>query len=319
MPELPEVQTVVDGLNLKVRGRKIVDVWTDYFSENYKDAENIKSKKYFQKFKKEIIGTKILKAERRAKNIIIHLDNRNFLLIHLKMSGHLIYGDYKYFKKENYWAPEKGYFDRKEIRKNPEILKMIEKEPTRDPFNKFIHFVLVLDNGKQLVMSDLRKFGSVKLIDKKELEELKNKLGPEPFELSPREFIDLVRKKGRGRAKNVLMKPEFIAGIGNIYSDEILWEVGVHPESNLQNLSDEKLKEILRVMKKILKNSIDIGGDSMSDFRNIEGRKGKYQAKHNAYKLEGTKCKKKGCDGILVKKKIGQRVGRWCPVHQKLY
>ena len=132
MPELPEVQTVVDGLNLKVRGRKIVDVWTDYFltkresvkemkcneisftdrvsdknislyfSENYKNAENIKSKKYFQKFKKEIIGTKILKAERRAKNIIIHLDNKNFLLIHLKMSGHLIYGDYKYFKKGNY-------------------------------------------------------------------------------------------------------------------------------------------------------------------------------------------------------------------------
>ncbi len=317
MPELPEVQTVVDGLNLKVKNRKIKDVWTDYFSDSYIGKDNIKNKKYFQKFKKEIIGQKILKAERRAKNIIIHLSGGKYILIHLKMSGHLIYGDYIFDKKKNEWRSEKGYFDREEIKKNPKILEMIDREPTRDPFNKFIHFVLVFENGKQLVMSDLRKFGSVKLIDERGLKELKEKLGPEPFDLSPKEFVELVRKKGKGRAKNILMKPEFIAGIGNIYSDEILWEVGVHPESNLQNLPDEKLKEILRVAKKILKASIDIGGDSMSDFRNIEGRKGKYQAKHNAYKLEGTLCKKKDCDGILEKKMIGQRVGRWCPVHQK--
>ena len=319
MPELPEVQTVVDGLNMKVRGREITDVWTDYFSDSYIGKESIKDKKYFKKFKKEIIGQKILKAERRAKNIIIHLNGGKFLLIHLKMSGHLIYGDYKFNKKEDNWAPEKGYFDRKEIKKNPEMWGWIDKEPTRDPFNKFIHFVLTFTNGKQLVMSDLRKFGSIKLLNKKEVDELKEKLGPEPLELKAKDFIELVRKNGRGNAKTVLMNPEFIAGIGNIYSDEILWEVGVHPESSLQNLDDEKLKEILRVAKKILKASIDIGGDSMSDFRNIEGRKGKYQGKHNAYGLDGTACKKKNCDGVLEKKLINQRVGRFCVQHQKIY
>ena len=87
----------------------------------------------------------------------------------------------------------------------------------------------------------------------------------------------------------------------------------------MQNLSDEKIKEILKVAKKILKASIDIGGDSMSDFRNIEGRKGKYQGKHNAYGLDGTACKKKRCAGIIEKKLIGQRVGRFCKTHQKLY
>ena len=101
MPELPEVQTVVDGLNLKVRNRKIKDVWTDYFSDSYLGKESIKDKKYFQKFKKEIIGQKILKAERRAKNIIIHLSGGKYILIHLKMSGHLIYGDYVFDKKKN--------------------------------------------------------------------------------------------------------------------------------------------------------------------------------------------------------------------------
>jgi formamidopyrimidine-DNA glycosylase len=101
MPELPEVETTVQGLNLKVRDLKIIDVWTDYFSENYKNSEQIKNKKYFSKFKKEIIGQKILKAERRAKNIIIHLSGGKFLLIHLKMSGHLIYGDYIFDKKNN--------------------------------------------------------------------------------------------------------------------------------------------------------------------------------------------------------------------------
>jgi formamidopyrimidine-DNA glycosylase len=96
-------------------------------------------------------------------------------------------------------------------------------------------------------------------------------------------------------------------------------EGGVHPESNLQNLSDEKLKEILKVMKKVLKASIAIGGDSMSDFRNIEGRPGKFQTKQKCYAMEGTKCQKNGCSGVIEKKKIGPRVGRFCPVHQKMY
>ncbi len=319
MPELPEVQTVVDGLNLKVRGWKIESAWTDYFSNAYIGKESIKDKKYFQKFKKKIIGSKILKSERRAKNIFIHLDNNKIIFIHLKMTGHLIYGDYIFNKKEKKWEPKGGFINRKDLKNNLDLQKEIEKKPTRDPFNKFIHFVLEFNNGKKLVMSDMRKFGTIKLLDRKDYLEIKNNLGPEPLELKTKDFIKLVRERGNGIAKTVLMKPEFIAGIGNIYSDEILWEVGIHPESNLKNLSDEKLKEILKVMKKILKYSISLGGDSMSDFRNIEGRKGKFQNRQKCYKLEGTKCLKKNCDGIIEKKVIGQRIGRYCSIHQKKY
>ena len=115
------------------------------------------------------------------------------------------------------------------------------------------------------------------------------------------------------------MNPEFIAGIGNIYSDEILWKVGVHPESEISKIPSFLLKEIIKFSKKILKSSIDIGGDSMSDFRNIEGERGKFQNKHKCYKLENTPCQKKGCYGILKKNKIGSRIARFCPSHQKLY
>ena len=232
------------------------------------------------------------------------------------MSGHLIYGNYFFNKNKNKWKPKNGFIERIDLKKNPELIKEIEKDPMRDPFNKFIHFVIEFENGKKLVMSDLRKFGTVKLLTQKEYMDLKEKLGPEPLKLHFEEFVKLVKKKGNGFVKTILMKPEFIAGIGNIYSDEILWEVGVHPESNFQNLSNKKLKEILKVTKKILKASILIGGDSMSDFRNIEGRPGKFQIKQKCYAMEGQKCKKKGCGGIIKKKKIGQRFGRFCNKHQ---
>ena len=106
MPELPEVQTVVDGLNKKVKGKIIKDCWTDYQSNFYSGKNNIKDPIFFKKFKKEIQGKKILKAQRRGKNIFIYLDSGKIILIHLKMTGHLLYGDYFFDKKENIYKPQ---------------------------------------------------------------------------------------------------------------------------------------------------------------------------------------------------------------------
>src|SRR3989344_4681752 len=108
MPELPEVQTTVNGINRSLRGLRITDVWTDYGSPLYENHKQIKSGKFFKKFKKDVVGVKILKAERRAKNVLIHLSNPpssssrvtsarqggNTILVHLKMTGHLLYGEY---------------------------------------------------------------------------------------------------------------------------------------------------------------------------------------------------------------------------------
>jgi formamidopyrimidine-DNA glycosylase len=118
MPELPEVQTVVDGLNQKIKGKKILSVWTDYKSDFYFGKESIKDPKYFKKFSKEILGQKILKAERRAKNILIFLENKKTILIHLKMTGHLLYGNYFFDKNKNIFFPENNFISREELKKD---------------------------------------------------------------------------------------------------------------------------------------------------------------------------------------------------------
>ncbi|PID83484.1 hypothetical protein CSB11_01700 [Candidatus Campbellbacteria bacterium] len=317
MPELPEVQTVVNGLTDKIVGLKIKDVWTDYNSKYYLGKKSIKDPKFFRKFKKEIVGAKVVEVQRRAKNILIFLDNQKVILVHLKMTGHFLFGKYTFNKKEKTYIPEGGFVDPKKLKKDKNLQKQVLEKPLTDPFNKFIHFVIDFEKY-QLTLSDMRKFASVTLLDKNEIPEIFRKTGPEIFDLSKKDFLKIFENK-KGKIKTVFMNPEVVAGIGNIYSDEILWEIGVHPESEVSKIPEEKFGEMLAVSKKILKKSIASGGDSMSDFRNIEGKKGKFQNSHKAYKLEKTKCQKKNCCGIIEKKQIGQRIGRFCKKHQIKY
>ena len=297
MPELPEVQTVVDGLNKKIKNKIIKSVWTDYNSSFYYGKENIKDPEYFKKFKKEILGKRVLKIKRRAKNIFIFLSGGLVLVVHLKMTGHFLFGDFVFKKNQNKYIPKD---------KNSALA---------DPFNRFTHFVIVFADGKVLALSDMRKFATVFVLKQELLEKQFLEIGPEPFGLKVKDLD--VQKFKNGKIKTVLMNSKFIAGIGNIYSDEILWKVGVSPERKVVNINDKEWQKILNFTEKILKSSIDIGGDSMSDFRNIDGKRGKFQTKHKCYKLEKTVCKKRGCDGILKKIKIGGRVARFCPKHQK--
>lgn len=288
MPELPEVQTTVNGLNKTVRGRKIVDVWTSYNSAYFKDKEEIKNPKFFRKFKKLVIGKKILKAERRAKNILIHLSGGYTILIHMKMTGHLLYEGYK-----------------------------------QDPFNSHIRLYFTLDNKKKLYLSDLRKFAKVTLIDTNKLDESLHLegLGPEPLDKSftYQVFKERFLKRPKGKIKQVLMDQRLISGIGNIYSDEILWRANVHPLSLSGKIPDKNLKLMYRASQETLKRGIALGGDSMSDYRNIYGERGKFQDRHSAYQKHKTKCVKKGCRGILERIVVGARSAHFCPRHQKLF
>jgi formamidopyrimidine-DNA glycosylase len=137
MPELPEVQTTVSGLQKTIVGLAILDVWSDLGVRNQSIPhfkETFKNLSFFEKFKKEIKGQKVVSVSRRAKNILIHLKNKRTILIHMKMTGHLLYGTYTYDKKKNMWHPA-------ETEKNNAL---------RDPFNKFIHAVFALSNKKHL-------------------------------------------------------------------------------------------------------------------------------------------------------------------------
>ncbi len=284
MPELPEVQTTVNGLNRLVRGRKIVNVSTDYNSPYYKDKSEIKNPDFFKIFKRRVKNKTIIKAERRAKNILIHLSGEDTVLVHMKMTGHFVYDK---------------------------------------PATKFVRLDFTLDNKKHLVLSDMRKFAKVTLIKTSELNKsphLKH-LGPEPLRKSfvfPK-FKSQILKRPKGKIKQILLNQSLISGIGNIYADEILWRAGVHPLSQPQQIPEKNLLAIFKAMKNLLKKGIDLGGDSMDDYRNIEGKKGKFQERHKAYQKNKTRCLKKSCAGIIEKIRVGGRGTHFCPVHQILY
>jgi formamidopyrimidine-DNA glycosylase len=305
MPELPEVQTTVDGLNKKVKGLTIEEVRTDYFSHFHTGADNIKDPKFFAAFKRQVKNKKILKAERRAKNILIHLHGNKTILIHMKMTGHLMYGMYEYKKKENKWISKE------------------KNSPLSDPFNQFLHLVFTFTNKKQLAFSDMRRFAKVTLIDTDKLTEsshLKN-LGPEPldknFQLEI--FSSQLMKKPKGKIKQVLMDQSVISGIGNIYSDEILWRANTHPLSIVNKIPEKEIKLMFKATLETLKKGINFGGDSTSDYRNIEGIRGTFHAHHNAYQMHNKKCKKPGCPGVLKRIVIGARSAHFCPAHQTLF
>lgn len=304
MPELPEVETTTRGIQKEVVGLKIKDVWTDLNSKDTRQNDAVKNARYFPYFKKEISNKKVLSAERRAKNILIHLLGGKTILIHMKMTGHLLYGKYIYNKKENKWIP--NYRD--------------TKHPLNDPYNRFIHVVFILSNGKHLVFCDTRKFGKITLLDTATAHTTKHleKIGPEPLDknFTIQKLKECLNKKPNGKIKIVLMDPSIIAGIGNIYSDEILWRASIHPERKTSNIKDKEIKLIFKAMKETLKKGIDFGGDSMSDYRNIYGLRGKFQLHHEAYRRTGEKCRRKNCIGVIIRKVINGRSGHFCSKHQ---
>lgn len=307
MPELPEVQTIVNELNRKVIGRKILDAWTDW-------PKMIKTHKLAD-FVKEIKGRKILRAHRRAKYILMDLSGDKTLIIHQKISGHLLYGRWKKpkFQISNNKSNPKSKVSKQEwIAKDPGPLK-------DDKFNSYIRFILFLDNGCQLALSDLRRFGKVFLGDTDKIENINEigKLGPEP--LDPKftfaKFKELMARK-RGVVKKVLMDPFVISGIGNIYSDEILWYAGIRPMHRVEKLTELELKAIYKNIGFVLKKAITARGDSQQDYRTLEGKFGNYQNLEKAYQKTGEKCQKKD-GGIIERIKINNRSAHFCPVHQK--
>ena len=326
MPELPEVQTTVDGLNSEVKNWTITDVWTIYNSAYHAGKDNIKNPKFFAQFKKKVIGAKIVGATRRAKNILIHLskadknsssrtadqDNQT-ILIHMKMTGHIMAGVYTKDLKRSKTDPWRA------VDTDP-------KNPLNDPFNKYLRFVLTISRGpktKNLVLSDMRKFAKVTLLPTKGLEdsdELRH-LGPEPLnpDFTYTIFETQLDKRKTTPIKQALMDQTLIAGVGNIYSDEILWKAGVHPKSHFSKIPTAMRKKIFAATKEMLLKGIDFGGDSMSDYRNIHGLRGDFQNQHKAYRRTGKSCELRGCKGVIRRLVVGGRSGHFCDVHQTLF
>jgi formamidopyrimidine-DNA glycosylase len=275
MPELPEVQTIVSDLKKILPGLKIRGVWTDF-------PKMIKAPKSFVGFKKDVIAKKVLTVERKGKNILVGLSGNRTLLMHLKMTGYLVY-------------------------RKPE------------PPSAFIHLVFSLSDGKELAFSDVRKFAKALVWPTDKLSGLKDikDIGPNPLDASFtfKKFRDILQGK-HGKIKDILMRQDIISGIGNIYSSEILWEAGIYPFKDWGKIKEAEQKELYKAIKKILKQGVKLRGDSIVDYRDAFGQKGRYQNFHKAYQREGYKCLKK--DGGVIKRiKKGGRSAFFCPRHQR--
>jgi len=305
MPELPEVQIIADDLNKKVLGRKIVKVWTNWpkhlnLLENKKGLLCLIKKAPLKYFEKTIRNKKILKVYRRAKNVLINLSDGYIVLAHQKMTGHLLVGKWKIVK------------DR--------AIALEPKSIVNDSYNRFVHVIFYLNDGNMLALSDVRKFAKIILGKKEDLENLPElkELGPEPLDKNFKfnDFKKIIYGK-TGKIKRVLMDPKVIAGIGNIYSDDILWLAKINPFKQSNKIPDDKLKNLFKSIRIILNKAIKLRGSSISDFRDTAGEKGDYGRVMLVYQREGEKCLRND-GGIIVRKKIGERSVRFCPICQKI-
>jgi len=286
MPELPEVETIKNDLRKKTWGKQFKEVVSDnpkMFTPRFSVA------------RKKLIGSKIKDVFRRSKLLIIKTNKNLFLLIHLKMTGQLVY------------SPKKG----KIIAGGHPIVN------ERNLPNKFTHAIFYFKDGSVLYFNDVRKFGYVKLVDKKSLDKILENFGVEPLnrEFTLEKFKEILKKRKTGKIKQVLMDQKQISGIGNIYASEALFYAGISPLCPAGKITDKEAKKLFKNIKKVLQKSIERRGTSFSDYVDGEGKKGSFVPLLKVYGRGGKKCKK--CGHILKKTRIGGRGTVYCAKCQK--
>lgn len=289
MPELPEVQTVVNDLNKKIKGKIITGFWSDWKKTIKEPAFNI--------FQKEIIDRQIIKTRRLGKNIFIDLSGNKTLYIHLKMTGHLLIKSKVESRKSKVGG--RDYFSEK--------------------VNQYIHHKWFLDNDMTLEFSDVRKFGKIILADTDKINKLKGikELG---IDLMDNDFTLEKFKEALNKRKNkaiglVLMEQDLLAGIGNIYRSEILFEAKISPLRVAGEIKEREVKILYESIIKILKKAIRLRGTSDSDYRDTSGAPGGFQKVLKVYRRDGQKCF--GCAGKVKRLKIGGRAAFYCEKCQR--
>lgn len=278
MPELPEVETIKRDLEKLVLGLKITQVT---IHDGRVVQNQIKGK-----FEDQLKGLTIIKIYRRAKALVIQFDRRRYLVVHLKMTGQMIYGE-----------------DLKQTRKLKET-KVVFK----------------LSNGKTLNYNDQRLFGRLILTDDLQKVSCLNKLGPEPLE---KEFasswlISTVKELSRRKKTAIkvqLLDQTFIAGIGNIYASEILFDAKVNPQKRLHHLNQDELKRIHQSTVTVLNEAVKQRGTSMRNYRDSAGEKGNFMSMIKVYGRENEGCV--SCKSLIQRISQAQRSTFYCAACQR--
>jgi formamidopyrimidine-DNA glycosylase len=289
MPELPEVEVVKRSLINKAQNSIVKTIKIYDGRLRYKIDKNQIRK---------ILGLKIEKITRRSKYLLFYFNKNIVMLVHLGMTG-------KFF-----------FLDRKNTKYKTSFYYNINEEKDK----KHDRVILNLSNNKKLIYNDVRKFGFIKFLDKNQISKnlhLK-KLGPEPLH---KKFSFNYFKKyilGKKRAiKETLMDQKFVSGLGNIYTNEILFFSKIKPTKKTKDLLDEDVKKVIKFTKKILFKAIKLGGSSIKDFSSDNGKKGLFQQHFSVYGRKGEKCFNKTCNSNIIKIVIANRSSFYCPKCQK--
>lgn len=288
MPELPEVETVVRGLNRLILKKKIAQVkhnWPKSFPNLEKDVNDF------------MIGVEISKVQRRGKAIIIKLNNGWALVTHLRMTGQMVYRG-----EENWGAGHP----------NDDFLNDLPNKSTRVEID--------FEDQTKLFFNDQRKFGYMKLLPEPEIEELSffQKLGPEPLEdnFTVEIFKERLLKKKNSLVKPTILDQSVIAGVGNIYADEALWRAKIHPETRIKDFSNIDFKNLHESIRFVMNKSIEKGGSTDRNYVNADGSRGNYLEYAAVYHKNGQPCKR--CGTEILKIRVGGRGTHFCENCQKI-
>jgi formamidopyrimidine-DNA glycosylase len=290
MPELPEVETVKIGLQRLLPGREVAAVdfdWPKSFPNAKADVQQF------------LIGARIELVRRRAKVLIIELSSKYSLVIHLKMTGQLVFRG----ARQRFGA---GHPSRSLIGELPDASTRVTIE---------------FSDGSKLYFNDQRKFGWIRLMPTTEILNLDffQKVGPEPLaaDFIWQLFAERVRRRRNSNIKAVLLDQTVIAGVGNIYADESLWGAKIHPLTLAKDLSDEQLETLYEELVFVLKLAIEKGGSTDRHYVDAEGKHGSYLSFARVFRREGQLCPR--CGTVIEKTRVAGRGTHLCPHCQVLH
>ena len=288
MPELPEVETVKRGLEKLLIGHKVIKVTND----NPKSFPNAPHD--VQLF---LIGAQVVGLRRRAKVLLIDLSTGYTLVIHLKMTGQIVYRGVEQFGAGH---------------PTDSLVGRLPDRSTRVQF--------WLDNNARLFFNDQRKFGWVRLLPTVEVPNMTfmQKVGPEPLEdsFTDKEFIQRLQRRKGTTIKAAILDQTVLAGIGNIYADEGLWGAKIHPATRVRDVTDKKLEKLFTELQYVLQLSIEKGGSTDRNYVNAEGKRGSYIDFARVFRKEGTPCQRHP-NQLIEKIRVAGRGTHICPKCQE--
>lgn len=286
MPELPEVETVRRGLQSLLVGRTIKDVSHDT-PKSFPNA-TIDVKEF-------LISSSVVEVRRRAKVLLIDLSTKYTLVIHLKMTGQLV------FRGEAVFGA--GH-------PNDSLIGELPDRSTR--------VTMEFTDGSHLYFNDQRKFGWMKLMPTLEVPNIDfmKKVGPEPLEadFTAEEFAARFARRAKTSIKAALLDQTVIAGVGNIYADESLWGAKIHPKRLVGTITSAEFKQLYEELRSVMNLAIEKGGSTDKNYVNAEGKRGSYMDFARVFRREGKPCPR--CGTTIIKFKAAGRGTHICPVCQ---